>query len=184
MQKRTPHGAASSREGFVEQEFYAGRHAGNSIAITVPGRAALVAAFWREAGPSRWFAKDEAFDRRFRAAFLDAHEAASRGDLDDWQRTPEGALALILLLDQFPRNAFRGTSRMYASDASARRIADAAIAAGRDRDVENALRTFFYMPFAHSEARGAAVPGSGWICRIVIHFTEREAELSETGRPR
>jgi Bacterial protein of unknown function (DUF924) len=89
-----------------------------------------------------------------------------------------------LLLDQFPRNAFRGTSRMYASDASARRIADAAIAAGRDRDVENALRTFFYMPFAHSEARGAAVPGSGWICRIVIHFTEREAELSETGRPR
>jgi hypothetical protein len=91
MQKRTPHGAASSREGFVEQEFYAGRHAGNSIAITVPGRAALVAAFWREAGPSRWFAKDEAFDRRFRAAFLDAHEAASRGDLDDWQRTPEGA---------------------------------------------------------------------------------------------
>jgi uncharacterized protein (DUF924 family) len=87
----------------------------------------------------------------FREAFLDAHEAASRGDLDAWQRTPEGALALILLLDQYPRNAFRGTPRMYASDASVRRIADAAIAAGHDRHVENELRTFFYMPFAHSE---------------------------------
>src|SRR5262249_42013636 len=142
---------AASREGFVEQEFHAGRHGRNSIATTVPPGAAQVIAFWREAGPSLWFAKDVEFDGVFREAFLDAHEAASRGDLDAWQRTPEGALALILLLDQYPRNAFRGTPRMYASDASARRIADAAIAAGHDRHVESELRTFLYMPFAHSE---------------------------------
>jgi uncharacterized protein (DUF924 family) len=83
---------------------------------------------------------------------MEAHQAARRGDLDDWQRTPGGALALILLLDQFPRNAFRGTPRMYASDAQALTAAKAAIAAGHDRHIDADLRLFFYLPFAHSEA--------------------------------
>ena len=65
--------------------------------------------------------------------------------------TPDGALALLLLLDQFPRNAFRGTPRMYATDAMARDVATAAIEAGHDRQVETALQLFFYLPFAHSE---------------------------------
>ncbi len=67
------------------------------------------------------------------------------------ETTPEGALALMLLLDQFPRNSFRGTPRMYASDAAARRIAAAAIDAGHDRRYRPDLRLFFYLPFAHSE---------------------------------
>jgi uncharacterized protein (DUF924 family) len=113
-----------------------------------------VIAFWREAGPSRWFRKDEAFDREFRDRFLSLHEAASRGDLDhieDWQRTAEGALALCILLDQFPRNAFRGTPRMFATDAKALDVARAALRSGFDAQVDGDLRQFFYLPFMHSE---------------------------------
>ncbi len=107
--------------------------------------------FWQEAGPSRWFKRDDDFDARFRSRFLSAHEAAAAGTLSGWTETAQGALALLLLLDQFPRNAFRGTPRVYATDAAARKIADAAIAAGFDRQVDPALRSFFYLPFVHSE---------------------------------
>jgi uncharacterized protein (DUF924 family) len=113
--------------------------------------ARAVADFWRAAGPALWFAKDEAFDRRFRDRFLSLHEAAARGELSEWLATETGALALVLLLDQFPRNAFRGTPRMYASDALARQVAHAAIEAGHDRVAEPELAVFFYLPFAHSE---------------------------------
>ena len=110
-----------------------------------------VVAFWRAAGPDRWFAKDTAFDDRFRAHCLALHEAAARGDLDAWRAAPESALALVLLLDQFPRNCFRGTPRMFATDTEARRVAAAAIDAGHDRAVDPELRLFFYLPFEHSE---------------------------------
>jgi uncharacterized protein (DUF924 family) len=114
--------------------------------------ASAINQFWREAGPSLWFAKDAGFDSRFRERFLPAHEAAAMGFLDEWQETAEGALALCILLDQFPRNAFRGTARMYACDETARRQADLAICAGHDLKVEKDLSLFFYLPFAHSEA--------------------------------
>jgi uncharacterized protein (DUF924 family) len=107
--------------------------------------------FWREAGPALWFATDAAFDARFRERFLADHEAAARGDLEHWMATPEGALALVVLLDQFPRNAFRGTARMYDTDALARRAASHAFAAGYDQRLPPELRKFFVLPFAHSE---------------------------------
>lgn len=110
-----------------------------------------VVRFWRDAGPRRWFQRDDDFDARFRDGFLVAHEAAAAGRLQAWGATPEGALALVLLLDQFPRNAFRGTPRVYATDAQARAAADIAIRAGFDRMVDPELRPFFYLPFAHSE---------------------------------
>ena len=110
-----------------------------------------VVAFWRDAGPSRWFGKDDAFDRAFTARFLDAHEAAARGELDGWAATAEGALALCILLDQFPRNAFRGTPRVYATDAKARDIALKAIEARLDREVDAPLQQFFRLPLMHSE---------------------------------
>jgi uncharacterized protein (DUF924 family) len=113
--------------------------------------AAAVVDFWREAGHALWFAKNDDFDRRFRERFLTLHEAATRGELSGWLSTAEGALALMVLLDQFPRNAFRGTPRMYATDAMAREIAQAAIEAGYDRSVEPELQVFFYLPFGHSE---------------------------------
>ena len=107
--------------------------------------------FWREAGPSMWFAKDPAFDRRFRETFSSLYEAAARGKLAHWLQQPESALALILLLDQYPRNSFRGTPRMYATDALARQMTSAAVAAGHDRAIEVPLRLFVYLPYGHSE---------------------------------
>jgi uncharacterized protein (DUF924 family) len=107
--------------------------------------------FWRAAGPQRWFKQDDGFDAEFRERFLPAHEAAAAGALDAWSARADGALALVLLLDQFPRNAFRDTPRMYATDALARDAARAAIARGFDRQVEAPLRRFFYLPFMHSE---------------------------------
>jgi uncharacterized protein (DUF924 family) len=119
--------------------------------LTANPEALKVVAFWRDAGPALWFAKDPAFDARFRERFLLDHESAARGELAQWQSTPEGALALVLLLDQFPRNAFRDTARMYDTDALARKIASTAFAAGYDQGVERELRKFFVLPFAHSE---------------------------------
>lgn len=110
-----------------------------------------VAGFWRAAGPERWFRKDEAFDAAFRARFLAAHEAAAAGALDGWGGSAEGSLALLVLLDQFPRNAFRGTARMYATDAKAREVARAAVTRGQHEAVEPQLRGFFCLPFMHSE---------------------------------
>jgi uncharacterized protein (DUF924 family) len=109
-----------------------------------------VVAFWRDAGPDKWFVKDEGFDEACRR-FLLTHEAAARNDLNDWELSPEGALALCLLLDQFPRNMFRGTRRVYRTDPAAVMVADRAIERGHDRAVEPSLRHFFYLPFMHSE---------------------------------
>jgi len=113
--------------------------------------AADVIAFWREAGYERWFVRDAAFDAQCRAQFIDAHLAASRRELDGWMADADGALALVLLLDQIPRNIFRGNARSYATDPLARHHAAGAIDAGFDREVDPALRIFFYMPFEHSE---------------------------------
>ena len=110
-----------------------------------------VVAFWKEAGPSKWFAKDDAFDALFRERFEAAHFAAARRELDDWTRTPEGVLALLILLDQFPRNCFRGTGHAFATDPLARMFAVRALDAGFDRAVENDLRRFFYLPLQHAE---------------------------------
>lgn len=114
-------------------------------------RPADILAFWREAGPARWFEKDDAFDAAIRARFLDAYEAAAAGALDGWRETAEGSYALILLLDQFPRNLFRGSPRAFATDEAARDVADAAIANGFDRAFDLPERRFIYMPFMHSE---------------------------------
>ena len=118
--------------------------------VTSPD-AARVISFWIEAGPALWFAKDAQFDARFRERFLHEHEAAARGELQYWLSTADGALALVLLLDQFPRNAFRGTPRMYETDAQAREVARIAFAAGYDQEIAMELRKFFVLPFAHSE---------------------------------
>ncbi len=110
-----------------------------------------VVGFWREAGAEKWFARDNAFDERFRGRFLDAHMAAARRELDHWNDHAEGALALMVLLDQFPRNAFRGTAHMFATDALALSLARKALAAGFDQQLAPSLRLFLYLPFEHSE---------------------------------
>lgn len=116
-----------------------------------PAQAAAVVQFWRDAGPARWFAKDAAFDRQFRERFHDLHFAAAARRCDAWAATAEGALALLLLLDQYPRNSFRGTGHMYATDPLARMFCRQTLDAGLDRQVPQDLRLFFYLPLSHSE---------------------------------
>lgn len=110
-----------------------------------------VVSFWRDAGPDRWFTKDDAFDELCRTRLRVVHFEAARREHDDWVDTPEGALALMVLLDQYPRNAFRGTAHMYATDPLARHFARTALERGHDRAIEPALRLFLYLPFEHSE---------------------------------
>lgn len=113
--------------------------------------ARVVVDFWRDAGPSRWFAKSDAFDAEFLSRFSAAHQAAARGELDHWTDDAEGTLALLVLLDQLPRNAWRNNPHMLATDGLALRVAKKAIEAGFDQQFETALRAFFYLPFMHSE---------------------------------
>ncbi|MDQ2139387.1 DUF924 family protein [Alcaligenaceae bacterium A4P071] len=110
-----------------------------------------VVAFWQEAGREKWFVKDEAFDAEFRRRGMAAHFAAAARLRDDWLQSDIGALALVILLDQFPRNAFRGTAHMFATDVLARKMALGAIEIGADRRVTPELRPFFYLPLEHSE---------------------------------
>lgn len=103
-----------------------------------------------------WFRKDEGvdpdvFDAEIRERFFSTYEAAVAGNLDHWTLSLEGALALLLVLDQFPRNMFRGQARAWAADAKAREVAGAALERGFDRELEPVARTFFYLPFEHSE---------------------------------
>ena len=110
-----------------------------------------VVAFWKEAGPEKWFSKNDAFDAEFRRRFHDAHVAAARRELDPWMETPEGALALLILLDQFPRNSFRGTGHAFATDPLALMIAEDAVERGHHKAFEFPLRNFLLLPFQHSE---------------------------------
>ena len=118
---------------------------------TTPPEAAEVLAFWREAGPDKWFAKDEDFDAEIARRFRPLVDAAARGELSDWEETPEGVYALLILLDQFPRNLNRDSAHAFAADPLAREVAGRAIARGFDEAFENPERRFLYMPFMHSE---------------------------------
>jgi uncharacterized protein (DUF924 family) len=110
-----------------------------------------VLAFWLAAGPQRWFEKDETFDAAIRERFAITYDDAAAGLLGTWQTSPEGALALVIVLDQFPRNMFRGSARSYAADPLARAVARRAIARGFDQRIVLPKRQFFYLPFEHSE---------------------------------
>jgi uncharacterized protein (DUF924 family) len=107
--------------------------------------------FWRQAGPQKWFSHNRAFDDAIRLKFEPVHHAAARGEYDAWAQTAEGALALLVLLDQFPRNLFRNSGHAFATDPKARAVARAALTAHHDQAVEPGLRAFFYLPFEHSE---------------------------------
>ncbi|KLI99049.1 hypothetical protein WQ56_13495 [Luteimonas sp. FCS-9] len=114
-------------------------------------RPETVAGFWREAGMAKWFGGGEAFDRECDRRFREAHFAAARREFDGWAATAEGGLALLILLDQIPRNIFRGSAHAFATDPLARHHAHALVDAGLDRGLDDALRGFVYLPFEHSE---------------------------------
>jgi uncharacterized protein (DUF924 family) len=116
-----------------------------------PVTPAGILAFWRDAGPKRWYTPDEAFDAEVRRRFLGLWQRAAAGELSSWETSDDGALALVIVLDQFPRNMFRDDIRTYASDAHAREVASRAVERGVDARIDAALREFLYLPFMHSE---------------------------------
>jgi uncharacterized protein (DUF924 family) len=160
-----------------------------------------IVSFWRAAGPDRWFNKDASFDEEIQQRFLESHEAAAAGKLTDWEQSAQDALALLILLDQFPRNMFRGDARAFATDPLARAIAAGAIVRGFDSQVPTEMRSFFYLPFQHSEdladqERGIAfykaigdVENLKWaelhadIIRRFGRFPHRNAVLGRTTTP-
>lgn len=110
--------------------------------------------FWFAAGEEKWFAKDEGFDREIVEKFKACHEAARGGAHDDWQETANGCLALIILLDQFPRNMYRGSAESFAADAKALSVAKTMIEKGIDMELPEGVRVWVYLPFEHSEDLG------------------------------
>jgi uncharacterized protein (DUF924 family) len=108
--------------------------------------------FWlHDVGPERWYATDEALDAEIRQRFEDLWRRAGDGECDHWLLTPQGALALLIVLDQFPRNMFRGTAAAFATDRRALDFAKRAIRRGHDKATAEPERQFFYVPLMHSE---------------------------------
>ena len=107
--------------------------------------------FWTNAGPAQWYAAKPAFDEAIRLKFEGVHHAAARGEYDHWAVTAEGAAALLIVLDQFPRKLFRKSAHAFATDPKARAIARAAVENGWHAKVEPQLRQFILLPFEHSE---------------------------------
>jgi uncharacterized protein (DUF924 family) len=111
-----------------------------------------VLAFWfAEDTKPKWWVKEAAFDDSVRRSLGPLHEQAAAGALAGWQEAPEGALALVVLLDQVPRNIFRDSPRAFATDAQARQVAASAVDRGFDSGLSLDQRTFLYLPFEHSE---------------------------------
>lgn len=107
--------------------------------------------FWFAAGEDKWFRRDDAFDAEIAQKFGAAVKAAAAGDMDGWAATPDGALALVILLDQFPRNLHRDSPHAFDNDAKALAVAGQAIADGHDLQIPETARSWFYMPYMHSE---------------------------------
>jgi uncharacterized protein (DUF924 family) len=127
------------------------RRSGHKEAMTKIATPKQVLSFWRKAGPKRWFKSDPEFDHEIQDKFLITHQAAGLGKLASWEEEAESALALVIVLDQFPRNMFRGDARTYETDPLARAVANRAIAQGFDRQLPHSERQFLYLPFMHSE---------------------------------
>lgn len=125
----------------------------------LPERARLFLDFWFGApGDAQrlhhrqvWFRSTPEFDAAVRAGFAADHDRAAAGEFTKWEAAPESALALVMLLDQVPRNVFRSTPRAFANDALAKAATERALARGFDAQVPDAWRIFFYLPFEHSE---------------------------------
>ena len=111
-----------------------------------------ILSFWLdEVGPSRWYEQDEALDAEITNRFLEPWKGACAGKYSLWLTYPSGALAYIILTDQFPRNMFRGSGQAFASDRIALAAAKAAVDKGWDMQIDEPARQFFYLPMMHSE---------------------------------
>jgi len=116
--------------------------------------AAEVLRFWFDQHPKDWFVKNPAFDAQIRTRFLALHEEAAAGQLAHWADEASSCLALVIVLDQFPRNMFRGQARAFATDLLARAAARVILGRGWDKQMTQAEQLFAYLPFEHSESLG------------------------------
>ena len=131
-----------------------------------------------------WFVKDAEFDRRIVERFGPTIERALRGELDAWAQTPSGALARILLLDQFTRNAFRGDRRAFAGDAQALAAAIALVGSRQDESLPSVLRAFVYLPFEHAEGLAMQDEAIRLLTRLVATSPELASMLDYAHRHR
>lgn len=152
---------------------------------------AEIVPFWQEAGAAKWFTADPVFDDLVRAKFENAHQIASRGEFGPWEDSAEGVLALILLLDQIPRNIYRRSAHAFATDPLARAIAIRALARGMDQQIQPDLRAFAYLPFEHHEDSASQTLSFSLFTKLVavtggketLRFAELHADLiSRFGR--
>lgn len=168
-----------------------------------PHAAGAVIRFWFvEAGPRKWFRGGPSFDADIARRFSAHHAAAATGLLEHWRASADGALALLLILDQFSRNLFRGDARAFACDPYARLVAAEALRRRFDLVGAVAQRPFFYLPFMHSERLEdqelsvrlfkATMPGSTNYPHAVEHrdiiarfgrFPHRNGVLERAARP-
>lgn len=151
--------------------------------------------FWFAGEPGEfrksWFAKDDAFDAECRAKLGPLAARAAKGELKTWLDTEEGSLALVLLLDQAPRNLHRGTAQAFATDAMALAAARATVAKGFDRALDPVMRVFVYLPYEHAEdpaaqdescALMAALPEAPWRANVVDYAHKHRDVIAEFGR--
>lgn len=134
--------------------------------------------FWFDASPKDWFAKNPAFDEAIRDRFLALHENAAAGRLASWETSPRGCLALVIVLDQFPRNMFRNIARAFATDAQARAAARVILERGWDKAMSQHERLFAYLPFEHSES----LEDQDLSCALMRDFDEEQRRYAERHR--
>jgi uncharacterized protein (DUF924 family) len=142
-------------------------------------RAQSILTFWFSGAErdKRWFEKSSTFDQEVRSRFLGLHEEAASDTLAAWKHFAGACLALIVLLDQFPRNMFRGTARAFATDALALEAARHAVASGYDRAMLPVERLFVYLPFEHAEA----LADQETACELMAPL-DRFPETADVGR--
>lgn len=134
--------------------------------------------FWFDEHAGDWFVKNPAFDRAIRERFLRLYEEAAAGRLAHWAEEPRGALALVIVLDQFPRNLFRGEARAFATDPMAREIARRVLERGWDKAMAQPERLFIYLPFEHSES----LADQDLACELMKDFSAEQRDYAERHR--
>jgi uncharacterized protein (DUF924 family) len=160
-------------------------------AAALPERARVVLDLWfgapgdslREERREIWFRSTPEHDDRLRELFFADYERAAADALADWEGAPDSALALVLLLDQIPRNIFRATPRVYVTDALARAVADRAMAKGFDMLVPPAWRMFFYMPLHHSENLADQQRATALVANLPVRRDPEHGENRRYGMP-
>jgi len=141
-------------------------------------RAAEVLRFWFDDHPGDWFVKNPDLDAEIRRRFQALAEEAAAGKLDGWLDGPRSCLALVILLDQFPRNMFRGEARAFAADVRARAAARAILEHGWDKAMTPSEQLFAYLPFEHSEA----LADQELACQLMKEFDAKQREYAERHR--